>query len=438
MLPSGAMLAALLRRHTRSVAQKWAADMNLDGRCDDNSLVRAEFAERYLPAMLDILAHLLEDPSPEIVAVYRDELQRYPLQLGHPLDASVGNVFGFELVDLLTAQRTALDYCIGSGPILDTLDKLHEPLLSPPGLRIDMLLLGDCLMNGVRCFLAEDLRHQGIDFRGYHQYFSGALSAHFDLTAGRVFIANHPVTMIGFSPFTFDGLPMFRQLLMEASDGSRPAAILDGLLDVVDHAIDEIRSFSDAPILLHNACGAPIGPQRTTMTSLPPLTQARLGIILALNTALRDRVSHRPAVLLIDEASIAKRCGLRKASGSPVIGFDGSDSLNHTSLLGREIARSYAEIVVAAVMTAHLRALVVDFDGTLWRGVMAEGAVEHHRDRQALLRRVAHQGIVLIGLSRGTPESIRWLEADLTPEDFVFIERTWRPKPVALAEVLQT
>lgn len=431
------MLAALVRGHSRRLARRWAANLGLGGDSGGNCLVRAEFAERYLPAVLRILVHALEHPSTEIVAIYRDELQRYPLQLGHPLGASTGNVLGIEVRDLLSAQRAAIVDCFGPAPAMDALDRLHEPLLSPPASRADMLLLGDCLMNEVRCFLAEDLRQRGIDLRGYHQYFSGALSAHFDLAGARAFCEHHPVDLIGFSPFTFDALPMFRQLLMEASDGDPARSAFDRLLNVVDYAIHGIRSWSDAPILLHNSCGAPTEPGRSDLTSLPPLTKARLSVIQALNAALLERVAGQPRVVIIDEARIAERVGLREVSGAAVAGLTGSDFLSHTSRLGREIARSYAEVVVAAVATGRLRALAVDFDGTLWRGVMAEGAVLHHRDRQALLRRAAGQGITLIGLSRGAPDTVRWAEMDIAREDFVIVERTWRPKPVALAEVLR-
>ncbi|MFG3558673.1 hypothetical protein ACGGAQ_30300 [Micromonospora sp. NPDC047557] len=435
MPSSGVALAAIIRAQSGPLARQWAAGMRLG---DDDGLVRAEFIDRYLPSILRILVRLVESPSPELVAVYRDELQRYPLQLGHPFDPTADNVFGFEIGDLLAAQHAAFADRFGPGPVLDALDRLHEPLLAPAGRRVDMLLLGDCVMNGIRCFLAEDLRRSGIDLRGYHQYFSSALSAHFDAATAREFLARHPVAMIGFSPFTFDGLPVYRQMLMEASERRRLPADLDRVLDVVDRALADIRSWSDAPILLQNASGAPDGPDRAEMTSLPPLTPARLETIGSLNRALRERVRAASGVVLVDEAGIAGRLGLREAT-RPAVDVAGSgDSLFHTSRLGREVARTYAEIVVAWESIAHLRALAVDFDGTLWSGVVAEGAVEHHRDRQALLRRLARQGVVLIGLSRGAPESVRWDGAEISSEDFVLVKRSWQPKPLALAEALTT
>ncbi|MBZ3904827.1 hypothetical protein [Streptomyces griseiscabiei] len=439
MPPSETLLASVLRQNNRSIARDWAASLNADpGRPAPTSPVRKEFTDRYLPAMLHMVAHLIENPSPELIAVYRDELQRYPLQLGHPLDARNGNIFGFEVAELVAAQRAAISRRFGASAAIDTLDHLHEPLLTAPGIRYNMLLLGDCLMNGVRCFLTDSLREKGISLRGYHQYFSSALSAPFHLAAARDFAGRHPVGMIGFSPFTFDALPVFRQLLAESSQGSHPTTVtVNGVVDLVGHAVEEIRLWSDAPILLHNASGAPEGPERADITSLPPLTSAGQSAINALNAVLKERVRTWPGVLLIDEADIVERVGLRQASEPAAPGISLPDSLHHTSRLSREIARSYEDIVEAAVTLTGLRALAVDFDGTLWSGVMAEGRVTQHRDRQALLRRLARQGIVLIGLSKGTPESIRWRETDITPEDFVTVRRGWEPKPVALAEALQ-
>ncbi len=438
MPPSETLLATSLRQNNRSIAQDWAAHMNVDAHGPNaDGLVRVEFTDRYLPAMLDLVARLIENPSPELVAIYRDELQRYPLQLGHPLDPGSGNLFGFGVAELAAGQRAAISRRLGACPVLDLLDRLHEPLLAPPGLRYDMLLLGDCLMNGVRCFLADTLRRRGIDLHGYHHYFSGALSAPFHLAAAREFAADHPVGLIGFSPFTYDALPVFRQLLAEASERPPPAAAVDAVVDVVGHVVGEIRLWSDAPILLHNACGAPVGSERASITSLPPLTPARRSAIDTLNSALKERMPAWPGVLLIDETDVVERVGLREASGPAAAGVGLPDALYHASRLSREIAGSYAEIVEAAATMIQLRALAVDFDGTLWSGVMAEGAVTQHRDRQTLLRRLARQGTVLIGLSKGTPDSVRWAETDLVPEDFVLVRRGWEAKPIALAESLE-
>jgi FkbH-like protein len=68
---------------------------------------------------------------------------------------------------------------------------------------------------------------------------------------------------------------------------------------------------------------------------------------------------------------------------------------------------------------------------------MAEGPVRQHEDRQLLLRRLAAQGTVLIGLSKGSPGSVRWAETSLDPADFAVLERSWRPKAVGLEAALE-
>ncbi|MGH3276246.1 MAG: hypothetical protein ACRDNZ_18210, partial [Streptosporangiaceae bacterium] len=84
----------------------------------------------------------------------------------------------------------------------------------------------------------------------------------------------------------------------------------------------------------------------------------------------------------------------------------------------------------------QVKALAVDLDGTLWAGVMAEGTVGHFHDRQELLRRLAGQGIALIALSKGSPDTLRWPEMAIGRDDFACVQRSWQPKVTGLATAL--
>jgi len=71
------------------------------------------------------------------------------------------------------------------------------------------------------------------------------------------------------------------------------------------------------------------------------------------------------------------------------------------------------------------KVLLVDCDNTLWRGVMAEGDVEHFHDRQQLLRRLREGGMLLVALSKNEASNIRWQEMTLQPSDFVLHKFNW-------------
>ncbi len=50
----------------------------------------------------------------------------------------------------------------------------------------------------------------------------------------------------------------------------------------------------------------------------------------------------------------------------------------------------------------------MDFDNTLWQGVMGDGPVEHYRERQQLLLELKAAGVLLVAVSKNDQGSIRW------------------------------
>lgn len=398
-----------------------------------------EIGERYLPALLEMVARQIERPSAELVAVYRDELCRYELALGWAANQA-GAAAQVSSVDLIAAQRAAVDDVMAAPEralVRSLLDDLNGPLLTEAATQVSMLLLGDCLMNEIRCFLVDKARQADVAVHGYHLYFSGALSVPFDTASARGFADRQRIDFVGLSPFTFDGLPLFRELLTRAEERPPDEKSVTAVLDVVRSIVEDVQSLVDAPVLLHGASGAPVGADRARLTSLPPLTRRGRAAIDVLNAELARRSAAWNRVILVDEGRMARRAGLRLLSGSAIPGGPIPGALFHTSRLGRELADVYWEVVDSHCQLGHIRALAVDLDGTLWSGVMAEGEVEHFAERQVLLRALAQRGILLIALSKGSASTVRWGELRLAERDFAVVHRDWGPKADGLRRILQ-
>ena len=78
--------------------------------------------------------------------------------------------------------------------------------------------------------------------------------------------------------------------------------------------------------------------------------------------------------------------------------------------------------------------LLLDFDGTLWEGVMADGPVRHRHDLQSLVRRVKEAGILLVAVSKNDPAHVRWNEMTLKPSDFVLHKIGWDLKVQSISD----
>ena len=109
----------------------------------------------------------------------------------------------------------------------------------------------------------------------------------------------------------------------------------------------------------------------------------------------------------------------------------------HPSWFGAVLAPIYVELARAQATLRNAKVLLVDFDNTLWQGVMAEGEVAHERERQRLLRELRDAGVLLVALSKNSDDAIRWDEMDLSPEDFVLHKVSWNQKAQSVLEAAQ-
>jgi FkbH-like protein len=165
---------------------------------------------------------------------------------------------------------------------------------------------------------------------------------------------------------------------------------------------------------------------------LGPLSAAHRRVIGVLNGAIAELVSHTANTLLIDEAAVAAAKGYRFAM-APVVPHQ-KDALFHTARFGENLAVEYADILASYQVMRKAKVLALDFDNTLWEGVMAEGEVVHYHDRQGLLRRVKDGGMLLLAVSKNDPNQVRWNELSLSADDFVLRKINWNLKVESIAE----
>ena len=79
------------------------------------------------------------------------------------------------------------------------------------------------------------------------------------------------------------------------------------------------------------------------------------------------------------------------------------------------------------------KVLALDFDNTLWDGVMAEGDVVQHHDRQASQGGEGRAECCSLRSARTTPPTMRWDEMTFSAEDFVLQKIGWNLKVESIA-----
>ncbi len=435
-------LAQALERHRHTLVAAWAAsqfdaDLLARYRVDGaNEHQRATLLRGFIAPLLDLLIAYIRTGESRYKDVYLDERLRYA-----PFQAARETRVQF-FRELLPADEDAmLQVLPARSPLRDQLhsllSELHQPLLAAPsGARVRVLGLGDCLLNELRVFLPARCREGGIDLDLRGLYFSAVVDRALDVSEALRFIAAERVDLIALSFLTYAAIPAYHALLNQA-ESLGPAQVQEyvtGIVGLIHDFVTTLRASTDAPMLIHNASGLPLGRWRERIGFLPPLSAARWQMLDALNASIRELVDQTPNAILVDEMAVATGHGHRDCAQPVIPHRVARGGFFHVARFGEYLCEPYAQIVSSYRQLHKTKVLAIDFDGTLWGGVMADGTVEHYRDRQELLRRLKEGGILLVAVSKNDPTAIRWDEMALQPSDFVSQKVSWRLKIEALQE----
>lgn len=388
---------------------------------------KAAAMKRYLLPLARTLRGALRG-SRDHLAVYLDERARY-------CDSTEELRRALRVELPLLAQVLAPEW---EEDALEQLEQLHARLLTPalPGPRV--LFVGDCLFVEIRAFVhSQFTQHHALpDIE--HVFFSARQSVGDVGGSTTRAIREFRPDLIGLSLFTFDAVPLFRAAM---TDNARPLrrpdlSVVPVLVSMLEAEVAIIRDVTDATVVIHAPSGIPLDRVRRRLPApLPAHSRAQRCLLRSLRGKVAALVDATENALLLDEHDAID--GRPRMYGQPLFGrSDVPDGYFHTTKLGPVLAHRYSEVVHAVELLGGAKALFVDFDNTLWDGVMAEGEVQHNVEGQRLLKQLKEAGVLLVALSKNDPSSIRWDEMALEPEDFVLRKINWAPKPDNAAEAI--
>lgn len=301
---------------------------------------------------------------------------------------------------------------------------------------VRVALVGDCVMTEIRAFLKPALALDAIGLESSHFYFSARMG--YDLHVAELdgTIGAERFDLLALSFFTFEGIPLYTSLMREAHrlSGAEIDARCEAQLALVRTVLTAIRSTTDITVLLHGCCGLPLGRVRRYVPFISPLSSSHTRVAAALNSGLEALAGASENVLFLDEQAIVASVGARRANRRHLPRLVTHSATFHYSATGGLFADAYQNVIRAHRSLSRAKVLLVDFDNTLWAGVMGDGPVTHNHEAQRLLKELKKSGILLVALSKNEPETIRWDEIELAPDDFVLHKISWQPKPQSVAE----
>lgn len=335
--------------------------------------------------------------------------------------------------------------------------------------RLDMVLLGDCDVQMEADFLAQEGEKWGLDLR---------IAATFPDDLG--FAEEHPHDLIAI------GALRSRRAVAFWRPGDPGGEPFEPYVAEARRLIAKLREVSVAPIFLDNLPEPMVQP--LGLADRGP--QSHRNRFRAANLALAELAESFQDVHLVDVAATLA------AAGAQTLLDDGLTSFAHfgspgwmlqrpqsekaavhnifpdqTSLAGvvggdpyrreRVMARAHVELVVAVTGVGRKKCVIVDLDGVLWPGVLAETGSPFawspetsgpdsyvglyfgiHEALKALKRR----GLLLAAVSKNDEAVVRelWRYADhyprerlLTPDDFVSWRVNWLDKAQNIRSIAQ-
>lgn len=302
---------------------------------------------------------------------------------------------------------------------------------------IEALFVGDCLYLDVTAFLAGACLADGITLNP--TLVTSRNPAELRNLAREM--AGRKFDLIFFSPFTYENSPGYDRLQWW-HQGMMPTAkihaIAQAAVDSATTTLNVLGELFECNVFVHNSANfrrhdGSLAERGKNVLSWRARRTGRRYV----NSKLAAYAAHPPAALA-GRLSVFDETELLIRHGETALGrtFYNHDS-RHPAAMGREVAQRYRDI---AAVQAHLRKkklVVCDLDETLWKGVIGEGAVEHHTDRQATLKRLQAGGVVLAINSKNDPKNIRWDGALLKADDFVSTQINWDSKVLNIKRIAQ-
>jgi FkbH-like protein len=318
---------------------------------------------------------------------------------------------------------------------------LHQSILASAksSTAVKLALIGDCLLTELSSFVIPSAQSCDVSVQVTQFYFSASQSGAFAPDEILRAISDSKFDVIGMSFLTFEGLPPYTALMAQADSLASDEIVrrVDQIVSLIREYINQVRASTDAPIVLHGCCGLPLSKARAALPFLQPISSGRQRVASLFNERLLELAKHMENMVFLNEEAIVSKFGYRAANSRLLPRRSTYRALFHPSTLGKLLYPTYLEVVRTHDRLGKMKVLLVDFDNTLWDGVMAEGDVTHNEQGQQLLKSLKDAGILLVSVSKNDPASIRWNEMRLTPDDFVLNKISWSSKAASIKESAQ-
>ena len=291
-----------------------------------------------------------------------------------------------------------------------------------------VLLVGDCLFLDIVPYIVGELLDAGIRLLPDYAVYKNQAMLRDQL---REFSAKK-FDLVFFSPFSYKfsahygQFEEWRRALMSEATVSE---LVQKTWSDTQQTMDLLADLFDCPIHVHNSASIIREENEAKrLFKLKATARIRAAAKQQANQFVASHVQQKNAesfqhLFVFDEDRMAQEFGEFEAGT-----YFYKTPMQHPAMLGRILAREYADLIFVNAWLLKKKVVVCDLDNTLWDGVIGEGTVDHFHDRQTALRALKKKGVVLAINSKNDPANVHWRGGTLSDDDFVCSSISWDPK----------
>jgi FkbH-like protein len=401
--------------------------------------------DSYVAAEFQVYPQYLEKAFRSGDGLWLDLYAGEKMKLGYAVD---GN-FSDANVNLSTAIDEEIDYLKEAAKTygLDNeiaeldraLDSVRSVITAKASRSLKVLWISDCLYLDIQSFLAAPLASVSLNLQPDYVTTKNPAERYEQIAE---LLDSKSYDAIFYCPFSYENSSASARLLNARhalSNWISAGRLADDEFSFVESTLRLLSEKSECPVFVHNSSGVMrhLGGWKDAIKDV--LTRpARMQFCGAINPRLealtRSLNAERPVgqTIVVDEYSVAKKHGLN-ASGAYFHHY----GIQHPARLGLLMVDAYLDALTALHLLLKKKVVVCDLDHTLWDGMIGEGAVTHHLDRQSILKSLKQKGVLLAINSKNNSANVTWQGAILSNDDFAGARINWNTKAENIGELAE-
>jgi FkbH-like protein len=321
----------------------------------------------------------------------------------------------------------------------NALNSVRSVIRADTSRTLRILWIADCLYLDIQSFISAPLAFSSLALQPDIVTSKNPVECREQIIA---YLESKSYDAIFYSPFSYGNSIAYANLFRgtrAVSNFVRAKRLAYDELSSVEAVVRLLCEIAECPVFVHNVSGVMQnnGGWRDAVRDVVTLP-ARILFRRTANYRL-ERLSRRlnaeqagSQMIVIDECAVARSKGLRSC-GSFLHLF----GTQHPARLGRYLASTYVDSLITIHTLLRKKVVICDLDNTLWKGLIGEGAIDHHLDRQSILKALKSKGVLLAVNSKNDADNVTWDGAVLGGDDFAAMRINWNTKVQNIGELAE-